>query len=204
MELNCRKIIELSEVEVYCEVHNIIQELTTKAGIKYATKLSGDITSRVIKNIIDEHMSEIESPYKTSDINAYIKGIKTEFDLLIVNRSAKPIHNTNCYEPKEVCGVLEIKLRGILGGNKDNRLDKTLQNINSNFTEAVQKCGIFPERCIYFTFQEVTPKKTTSINYLERTKTNLAPFPVVCLMNSRNIQFMEGEWKRFLDLLSFR
>jgi len=189
---NQEKIAELIEEKIKKE-----KEGKPKEERRKWNKYYGDMCVRIFREFI---MGEIPNTYTLSSPNAYICGCPTEFDLLIINKDAKPIKYTNAYRIEDVRVGIEIKSRGVFGGRSDvNDVKKTIEKIKDNF-DAVR--DIYPNSRIdfvYLTYEEVASvKRKNSINYLQETINILSPYPVFCLKDSRADKLINGEWKRFI------
>ena len=77
---------------------------------------------KYIINIINYHGLNC----KVSDINSFIKGCPTEWDLIILNENAKDVNNTNVFKVEEVVIVLEFKTSGLLLDQYKN-IEKTFE-----------------------------------------------------------------------------
>ena len=195
-------IANMNEQEVYDQISDKIEELTIRRNLLSAHKLSGDICVRMLASLINQHLEETHATCKLSDVSAFILGLKTEFDLLIVDRDAKPITNTNCYIAENVRGVIEVKMSGLFGGDKNGELDKAIGSIKATFDTVQKKCNLAVEHCIYFTLEErARPKKPTAINFLGRTEKGLNPFPVICMLDNAENKAIAGQWSNFIQLL---
>jgi len=109
-------------------IEKVKEELATKEKSRKWKKYYGDVCVRIFREFI---LKEIPPRYTLSSPNAYIEGFPTEFDLLVVNKDAKPIEYTNMYLPEKVELGIEIKAHGVFGGRKD--LEKDIRSIKDNF-----------------------------------------------------------------------
>jgi len=176
------------------EILNIFQNLRIPEGRDW-NKLKGDAWARLVGHYIQKHLSQT---LKVGGPNIYIDGFPTEFDLLIVRQSADPKQFTAAYLPQKVVAAIEVKEHGVFGGRQD--LPRVLGKIKADFDAVVTQFSHIA--CVYLTMKEVShPKRTTSINYLEETKNELAPYQVFCLQDSRSGAIITGEWERFVQLL---
>jgi len=80
------------------------------------TKLYGDVCVRIFREFL---LEELPEEYTITQPYAYIKGFPYEFDLLIVDKSSRPIKYTNIYHTNNVRIGIEIKARGIYGGRDE-------------------------------------------------------------------------------------
>lgn len=158
-------------------------------------KYNGDVCCRIIKEYLEKNIS---MDCKVVGPNAYVEGLPTEFDLLVVDKGVSPKKYTNAYPVGSVHFVIEIKKRGIYGGRRD--LENAVKKIRRNFESVTD---INPDvKCFYLTVQEVSkPKRKGSIKYLEETEEGLRPFEVFALKESRSNKMIKGEWKRLIDYI---
>lgn len=123
------------------DVKDLIQEIfeaREEIGVK-SNKFTGAVTVEIIrKALIDEGI-----PVSFRDV--YIKGVPTEFDLLIPKKNAKALWSI-LYAPKEVLAVFEIKFLGAFGS-------ETVVTIRRNFEQLkVLNQEIY---CAYLTVTEL-------------------------------------------------
>jgi hypothetical protein len=176
------------------EIIDLIEQLKAKHCGKRGGKLYGDICMRVVHEHLSRHLSKVHC--KVSSPNAYVAGIPTEFDLLIVKSHVAPFPFTNAYSAEDILAVIEVKAHGVFGGKET--LERVVGKIKSNFDkvrEAAKSISFY-----YLTISEVSePKKMDAINYFNQTKKYMAPYKVFCLKDSRTNRVRTGEWDSFLE-----
>lgn len=89
-------------------------------------KVIGNLTSMTLRKYIINIINYYGLNYKVSNINSFIKGCPTEWDLIILNENAKDVNNTNVFEVEEVVAVLEFKTGGLLI-DQYNNIEKTFE-----------------------------------------------------------------------------
>lgn len=178
------------------KINEELKDLIEEKSRKRWNKFFGDVCVRLFREFVSK---EIPSIYTLSAPYAYIKGLPTEFDLLIVNESAKPRKYTNMYDPKDIKIGFEIKAQGVR--DKRENLEKHIRTIKDRFDAVKSR---YPHiDFIYFTYEEVAfPKRKTSIRYLEETIRILAPYKVFCLRDSRTRKLIDGEWEKLATFLN--
>jgi hypothetical protein len=192
MEDNMNKI----QNEISQKTESVYNDLKSKFNPRRWAKYNGDVITRIFSDYI---LKEINPDFKISQPNAYIDGFPTEFDLLIVDKNANPIRNTNSYNTNDLHFGLEIKSKGIIAGRKD--LDRVIKRIKNNFDEVKKEYQDI--EFIYITYSEVwKPKRKNSIDYLEETICYLKPYPVFCLKNNSTNNLIEGQWEALINYIN--
>ena len=77
-------------------------------------KVIGNLTSMTLRKYIINIINYYGLNFKVSNVNSFIKGCPTEWDLIILNEKAKDVNDTNVFEAEEVITVLEFKTSGLL------------------------------------------------------------------------------------------
>lgn len=138
-----------------------------KEDAKDAKKLKGALVAELLKKLIDDYLFKNCIQYKVSNVNSYIAGSKYEYDMLIVNKNAKPFMG-RVYTPEDVISVVECKTSGLYNIPKDT------DNIASAVNRAIElKADI---KFGYFTIWENVPvndynlKGRPTINQWDKTK----------------------------------
>jgi hypothetical protein len=179
--------------KIFKLINEKAQEISNNIKVGDWKKFRGDYFVRVIKARISE---EIPDSFKVTEPGAYISGIPIEYDLLIVDKNAKPQIFTNSFEANEVHLGLELKVHGIFGGRDD--LQRSITKIKNNFDIARKYHSHI--NFIYMTFKEVTnPVRKKSIDYLAETVKYLSPYKVFCLSDSRRKILIDGQWQKFIQ-----
>lgn len=176
------------------KIRDLMENKKTKN--KCGGKYLGDVCCRIFRNFL---LKEIPQKYTISSPNAYIVGFPTEFDLLIVDKGAKPEKYSNAFQPEKVKCGLEIKAHGIIAKKEDLR--KRIRNLKQTF-DKIRKC--YPSiKFIYLTYEEaVRTEKKSSIQYWKITRETLKPYKAFCLRNSRlKKRLIPREWKRLVSYL---
>lgn len=88
-------------------------------------KVIGNLTSMTLRKYITNIINYHGLNFKVSNVNFFIKGCPTEWDLIILNENAKDVNNTNVFEVEEVVVVLEFKTSG-LSLDQYNNIEKHL------------------------------------------------------------------------------
>lgn len=86
---------------------SFLNPLNSKHGRNWY-KFKGDVTNRVVQEFLQKHVKG----YKVVGPAAFIEGITTEFDILIVDAKAVPMKYTNCFPRAKVRLIIEIKKHG--------------------------------------------------------------------------------------------
>ena len=114
-------------------------------------KIIGNIVASTFRKYISYIINYYGYDYKVSNVNAYIKGYPTEWDLIILKSDAKET-NTNVYQMEDVKAILEFKTSGLTDTNIDEQFNKQFSNLNSIYNKLGNRI-VFG----YITFSE-TPK----------------------------------------------
>jgi hypothetical protein len=177
-------------------ITNKSKEIENKKNTVSWKKFMGDYFVRVIKHYISKVITDA---YKVTEPNVYISGFPIEYDLLIVNKNAKPKEFTYSFDPKDVRIGLELKIHGIFASKKD--LKRNIEKIKNNFD--IVRCVHCHINFIYLTFKEVTePKRSNSIDYLKENRIIFKPdYKVFCLCDSRRNTIIEGQWEKFIEII---
>jgi len=159
-------------------------------------KLQGDISLRLIRELINIELNN--SDYETSDVNAYIAGFSTEFDLLIVKKKSKPLPYSNIYKPDDVKTIIEVKTSGIIASKKGiydvfKRMKLDIDQVKSKYNNM---------NYVYITiFERASTKHETSMNYFDMTKKGLYPYNAFCIFDVHNDKIISGEWNKFINAI---
>lgn len=188
--------------KIYDLMKTIYGEIDQRTIKRSWNKFIGDYFVRTIRYYLTK---EISDAFQVTEPNGFISGIPIEFDLLIVDRAAKPELHTNSFNGSNVLIGFELKAHGVFGGKED--LSRTLLKIKDGFDEVREKHSCI--NFIYLTFKEVTETvKDSSINYFADTKKHLNPYKAFCLSDSRRGVIIPGQWEEFIKeinrLCSFR
>lgn len=194
-----RRLLEKTIISCITSTMAAVKGGTVNFTGKSWSKCYGDTCARIFSEFI---MSDpkIKPYYDVSHVNAYIEGIPTEYDLLLLQKGAVPIKYTNCFKAEDVKAVIEFKANGLYGGKVD--LVNVINKVKVNFDLAHQKNANI--NCAYLTLQEVTHcKKLTSINYFCETQNTLKPYEAFCFRDSRDhTKIRIGEWAKFIYEIS--
>ena len=170
-------------------------ERKEKGEFKHWRKYYGDVCVRIFREFL---LEELPPEYTVSPPYAYIEDIPVEFDLLIVDKDAKPKRYTNTYSPEKVRIGIEVKAHGVFGSREN--LERVIQKIKENFDKVRNRYPTI--NFIYLTYEEVaTTKRKNSILYLEETARLLKPYKVFCLRDSRTGKLISGEWERLVQYI---
>ena len=124
-------------------------------------KVIGNLTSMTLRKYIINIINYYGLNFKVSNVNSFIKGCPTEWDLIILNEKAKDVNNTNVFEAEEVITVLEFKTSGLLLVQYKN-IEKTFE-LQFNYLNHFNKEHIKKITFAYITFAETE-------EYFARTK----------------------------------
>lgn len=160
-------------------------------------KLKGDISLRLLKDFINKKLSLINSQYESSELNSYIAGFPTEFDLLIVkkNRNHFPLFS-NIYNPNDVKTIIEVKTSGIIASkdsikDKFKRMSQDIEIIKLKYSNI---------NFVYLTiFERANTKSKESMNYLLMTQEGLYPHKVFCILDVYSGFVRQGELSKFIE-----
>lgn len=111
----------------------------TKVDGKLSKKFTGAITIELLKKEL------IKRGFNVSDRDVYIKGSKSEFDLLILKEKERSKENL-LYDPDQVVAAFEIKFSGTYSIGDINNIKETfnlLKRINPKI------------KCVYLTVSEL-------------------------------------------------
>lgn len=162
------------------------------------TKLQGDTTTRIVKEYIAEYIKSNNLKYEVSDINSYIIGFPTEFDLLIVNKGSTKLPYSNIYDVSDIKTIIEIKTAGVIGSQVN--IKSYLTKIKSSI-EKINKGNHI--NFVYLTLVEKASnnKNNNSINYFKITEDSLKPYKAFCLFDSFVGKTRDNEWNNFMDAI---
>ena len=104
---------------------------------KDAKTLRGAVAVELLRQEINNYLTDNKEPFKTSLVNSYIAGSKFEYDLLLVKENANPYMGL-VYQPEDVVAIIESKAGGLFDVDKNtNSIAKAANRaieINSNIT----------------------------------------------------------------------
>lgn len=86
--------------------------LNADTNKKSYKKSSGNMVASIFRKHIINILNYYGYEFRVSNVNAYIKGYPTEWDLIILNSNAVD-HNNNVYDVNDVKAVLEFKANGL-------------------------------------------------------------------------------------------
>lgn len=136
-------------------------------------KILGNIVASTFRKYISYILNYYGYDYKVSNVNAYIKGYPTEWDLIILKNNALET-NTNVYNANDVMAVLEFKTSGL----SDKDIAKLFDNQFSNLYNLENK-GLVDHSIVfgYITFSETpTLYEDTKKYFDERNKKDKTTF----------------------------
>lgn len=131
----------------------------------------------------------------------FINDISNEFDLLIINKDAKPKDFINSFNANDVYAAIEVKKSGPIGDL--NEFKTSLNKIKEIFTTINKKNPKII--CCYLAMSERIPKKKFSIHYVKETKLIFRHYGAFCLSNHPKLEIPEelkDEWENFLKCLN--
>lgn len=168
------------------------------------SKFNGDATCRIILDYIEKHI-DLNS-MKVAGPNAFIKGFPTEFDLLVVDSRAKPLHLTNAYEVAQVRVAIEVKTSGIFGSNLED-IDNNLKRIFDDFKGPYQNNSSL--KLAYLAIREQVGVRENSRNYVQitretfgRVSSRISNVRTFILSDAKTPPgLFEGEWEQFIEFI---
>jgi hypothetical protein len=173
---------EQSEMLEYVRALRLPKEKSYKKG--EWNKYVGDVTNRVVVESLAKHLPR---GCRAIGPGAYVEGISTEFDMLIVKSSIAPAKFTNAYPRVSVLAAVEVKKTGVL--DKKDLAEDMMREHRQKLVDALKEIPLF-----YITFHEserliATTKKVYRDN--------------ACFMSTGTNYgiVVSGEWKRFVELI---
>ncbi|MEM3703529.1 MAG: hypothetical protein QXX79_03800 [Candidatus Bathyarchaeia archaeon] len=123
---------------------------------------------------------------------AFICGYPNEFDLLIVDLFTTPEKYIDAYDYKSVYAVVELKSHGTYSEDALRKIKEVFEDLDKQYSL----------KCAYVAVRESgKPKRKGSKNWIEITRTVLAPHKVFVLCDSRTKELYPNQWREFLELL---
>lgn len=180
------------------EINDLIQNFIEKhkiSGERNWGKLQGYLTLKLLQKYLDKKLETTE--YETAEINSYINGFATEFDLLIIKKGSTGLFS-NIYEPKDVKAIIEVKTSGVIA-SKDE-IESKFKRMKQDF-ENIKNKNINLDFLYITMFERGKPKKDKSLNYLELTKEFLHPYQVFCLFEVVSWQVIPNELASFTNAI---
>src|SRR5882724_769605 len=113
----------MTTIPILDEVRDIINGCSSVRP-RERTKLTGALAIEVIRG----RLLQAEIPISTRD--AFVRGNATEFDILVVRPSARPLCGI-VYDPLDVAAVLEIKYSGIYSQEVPRSLQRSFSKIKA-------------------------------------------------------------------------
>jgi hypothetical protein len=157
-------------------------------GVRFSwNKYNGNVACNVVKYYLNRHLQvcglKAVGP-------AFIKGLPTEFDILIVDKTAKAEEFTEAYDRESVRLIVEVKSHGTYSEGALERMKKTFETLDQNY-------GL---RCVYLAIRESgKPKRGESKNWINITRELLKPYEVNVLSDSRTKELYPGQWQQFIE-----
>ena len=111
-------------------------------------KVIGNVVASTFRKYISYILNYYGYDYKVSNVNAYIKGYPTEWDLIILKSDAKE-RNTNVYDADDVVAVIEFKTSGLTDNDIDSQFNKHFTNLNNIYDKTTNRIPF-----LYITFSE--------------------------------------------------
>jgi len=103
-----RSIDFMIELEEMIGMIDKIRDEYRGRGLSW-NRFRGDVTARIVAHYLKQHIPE---DVKIVQL-AWIEGCANEFDILIVDKDAKPIDFTSAYPKDQVRLLIEVKASGI-------------------------------------------------------------------------------------------
>lgn len=154
---------------------------------KQSTKLKGIVVAGIFREQINRVLSEnnLSEKYKLSEMNAYIYGLPTEFDFLLLKNTAKAINISNVpiYLKSDVIVVFESKYNGVFTDDDRKKLVSSFASVTA-FEPSI-KLG-------YMTMTELVPK-----NKIWNEKPTVSHWEKLCYAFSSSDQIKENSYKLF-------
>jgi hypothetical protein len=161
-------------------LHSLSDELDNVHGRQWA-KYKGDLINRKITAFLRNHLTE----HLVSEPNAFIVGDSTEFDILILDKNARPkVPDSNIYQESDVKTKIEVKKHGFFYKKVEGK-----EKIEKYFE---------PHINAKIPFYYITVKE--NVNFTEDTRSALGN-KCFFLGTSHKQDWNTGEWKRFVEAI---
>ena len=162
-------------------IRNEVEEAETSFGIK-SNKFSGALMIEVLKSHLEK------AGFSASNRDVFIKGVKSEIDLLVIRKDAIPQYDL-IYNPNDVIAAFEVKRSGSYGEQEVYKIKNTFDRIRE------KNSNIF---CCYITFKE---RK----NYKYKITSEKLRYEAYTLFfyekEGEGLKNNEGEWDKFIEKL---
>lgn len=176
---------EEKELELMSEQYEILEQINDMyEKYKGLGKRWNRFRGNTVSNIIASHLQQaLLNDFKVLKL-AYVEGCPTEFDIIIVNKDAKPLEPTDAYRKYDVKLVLEIK-----GGGVYYRREE----IKKRMTDILQLCKTeVGKPMLYLSAWEANA-------HVSEVREALGKDNAFILNVEGNTEYEWGEWERFLD-----
>jgi len=150
-------------------------------------KFFGDVANRVVVKILNKHLPK---DYAAIGPGAYVEGVPSEFDMIIVKKHAKPSEFTNAYPRSSVLTVVEVKRTGVF--YKKEEADEKMREHRQKLAASLKDIPLF-----YITFHE-------SERLMEATKRVYGDSAFFMSTGTNYSIILSGEWRRFVESILSR
>jgi len=179
----CDEFLDKNEFDI--EQLKIIEERiksreNTK-GREY-NRFRGDAITKIVSYYLTKHLS---NDFKIVRLS-WIQDCPTEFDLLIVDKVAKPINFTSAYPKNKIHLAVEVKGSGFFFGKSDVK-----EKVNELFDKWNKNTG---KPILYLSLWERE-------NYVKPIIEAIGKEEVFILQINKEINY--GDWKRFVKRVKF-
>ncbi len=176
----------MSFEEEHREIVNIVKNLEAPKGERRRkgawNKFLGDATNRIVMKYLSKHLPD---NYISVGPGAYIEGVPKEFDLVVVDRQAKPIEFTNAYPRDSVLVVVEVKRTGVFYKKREAE-----EKMRKHLIEIVENLKGTP--FLYITFHE-------SEKLIGATRQVYGSRAFFLSTGYKYGEILRDEWKRFVE-----
>ncbi|MEM3193253.1 MAG: hypothetical protein QW292_14440 [Candidatus Parvarchaeota archaeon] len=174
------------------EIQKISDGLDDHKGREWY-KLKGEIVNRTIAKYLEKYLNQ---DYNVVGPHVFIKDCSIEYDMLILDKDAKPVEDDCVYGKDDVKLILEIKKTGLY--YKKDEFEGKFKKYLEKLSEPVGE-----EHLVYMALRESTGNKKRIDNFLENTGTAYMDNVFIMGQTDGKREWNPGTWKTFIERIQY-
>ncbi|MEM4055980.1 MAG: hypothetical protein QW578_02930 [Thermoplasmatales archaeon] len=173
------------------EIQEISDKLDDHKGREWY-KLKGEIVNRTIAKYLEKYLNQY---YKVVGPHVFIEDYSIEYDMLILDKDARPVKYDCVYRKDDVKLILEIKKTGLYYKEKE---------FESEFIGYLNKLSkpVGRKYLVYITLRESKGNKKID-NFLENTGAAYKDNVFIMGQTDGKREWNPGTWKTFIERIQY-
>ncbi|MEM3845791.1 MAG: hypothetical protein QXU98_08820 [Candidatus Parvarchaeota archaeon] len=169
------------------EIQKISDELDHYKGREWY-KLKGEIVNRTIAKYLEKYLNQ---DYKVVGPHVFIENYSIEYDILILDKDAKPVEDDCVYGKDYVKLILEIKKTGLY--YKKDEVEGKFKKYLEKLSEPIGK-----KHLVYITLRESTSNKEKIEEFLDKTGAAYKDNVFIMGQTDGKREWNPGVWEAFI------